>query len=243
MKAMILAAGYGERLRPLTEKTPKPLLQVNGKPLIQYHVERLRASGVEEIVINTAWLGDQIEAFLGNGSRFGVSITWSREGSPLETGGGIRRALPYLGSEPFLLVNSDVWTEYPFERLVAHKLPENMDAHLVLVPTPPFKVQGDFSLDEQGVVAYPGDDRRALTFSGISIMRPDIFALYPSASEKFPLRRVLESSISARCVSGEVFQGAWWDIGTVDRLQLLDSLLAGEVVSPAKKPRMRAISV
>jgi len=118
MKAMVLAAGFGERLRPLTETTPKPLLKVGNKPLIQYHIENLVSAGVRELVINTSWLGDQIEAFLGDGSRFGVDISWSREEEPLETGGGIRRALPLLGSEPFLLINGDIWTDYPLVDLV-----------------------------------------------------------------------------------------------------------------------------
>jgi len=246
MKAMVLAAGFGERLRPLTETTPKPLLKVGNKPLIQYHIENLVSAGVRELVINTSWLGDQIEAFLGDGSRFGVDISWSREEEPLETGGGIRRALPLLGSEPFLLINGDIWTDYPLVDLVNRPWSEDMDAHLVLVPNPMHHLDGDYSLnglsgDQKGIqkVSYPRKDEEAFTFSGLSIMRPDIFAMYSSASEKFPLRNVLESGINAGCVSGELFQGAWWNIGTFERLQALNLLMQGKEVAPAKKPRVR----
>jgi len=238
MKAMILAAGFGERLRPLTETTPKPLLQVGGKPLIQYHIENLAAAGVREIVINASWLGDMIEAYLGDGSRFGVEIFWSREDTPLETGGGIRRALPYLGCEPFLVVNGDVWTDYPLETLIEREWSPEMDAHLVLIPNPPFKPVGDFSLSD-GLVSYPVDGEKSYTFSGISVMCPEIFALHPSASEKFPLRNVLEGSVRARSVSGEVFEGTWWDVGTLDRLEMLNTLLAGKPLDIAQKPRLR----
>jgi N-acetyl-alpha-D-muramate 1-phosphate uridylyltransferase len=240
MKAMILAAGFGERLRPLTETTPKPLLQIAGKPLIQYHIERLVAAGIREFVINTAWLGEKIEGFLGDGSRYGVRISWSRESEPLETGGGIRRALPLLGPEPFLLVNGDVWTDYPFETLVQRQWPESVDAHLVLVPNPPFKAVGDFTLGEDSQVGYPGGGDKTYTFSGISVLRPEILALYPAASERFPLRNALESSIRAASVSGELFQGQWWDIGTVERFNMLNGLLAGKGIEVSQKPRMRA---
>ena len=155
MKAMILAAGFGERLRPLTEKTPKPLLKVGVKPLIQYHIERLASAGVRELVINTSWLGDQIESFLGDGSRFGVSIAWSREAEPLDTGGGIRRALPLLGSDPFLVINGDVWTNYPLDSLVEREWADEIEAHLVLVPNPTHNPEGDFTLDSQQCIRYP----------------------------------------------------------------------------------------
>lgn len=240
MKAMILAAGYGERLRPLTNVTPKPLLPVGGKPMIQYHVENLAAAGVREILINTSWLGDQIEAFLGDGTRFGVRISWSRETEPLETGGGIRRALPQLGSEPFLVINGDVWSDYPLQALVDRALPKNLDAHLVLVPNPAFKSAGDFHLTGEDIVRYPDDSDKAFTFSGISVMCPEMFALYPAASERFPLRNVLQGSIMSHSVSGEIYSGQWWDVGTVERLHMLNTLLAGKSVDREKKPRMRA---
>ena len=240
MRAMILAAGLGERLRPLTEKTPKPLLTVNGKPLIQYHLERLAAAGVREIVINTSWLGDQIEAFVGDGSRFGVRILWSRESEPLETGGGVRRALPLLGNDPFLLVNGDVWTDYPFKNLMNREWPENMDAHLVMVPNPVYHGDGDFCLDENNTVRYPERESCTFTFSGISVMRPEIFALYPSASECFAIRDVLASGIKAGCVSGESFRGTWWDVGTLDRYQALNRLMQGKALDRQDKPKVRA---
>lgn len=239
MKAMILAAGSGERLRPLTEKTPKPLLEVGGKPLIQYHIERLVAAGVNEMVINTSWLGEKIESFLGDGHRFGAQIHWSREDRPLETGGGIRRALPQLGSEPFLVINGDVWTDYPLHLLVDKPWTESMDAHLVLVPNPIHNSGGDYTLDSAGCVHYGGAGEQTHTFSGISVMRPDIFAFYSSASERFPIRDVLVSGIKACCVSGEIYQGVWWDVGTLERLQALDALVSGKEFEPGEKPRVR----
>ena len=231
MKAMILAAGFGERLRPLTEKTPKPLLKVGDKPLIQYHIERLVAAGIREIVINTSWLGEQIESFIGDGSRFGVRVYWSRETEPLETGGGIRHALPHLGSEPFLVVNGDVWTDYPFEQLTQREWSEEVDAHLVMVPNPDHNPGGDFEIDDRGCVRYP-DGGEAYTFSGISVIRPENFALHPAASKKFKLWDALNGGIKDGYVTGELFTGRWWDIGTVERLQALDTLLTGREVVP-----------
>ncbi len=229
MKAMILAAGFGERLRPLTERTPKPLLQVGGKALIQYHIERLAEIGVREIVINTSWLGDQVEAYVGDGSRFGVRVQWSRESEPLETGGGIRAALPLLGAAPFLVINGDIWSDYPLERLVKREWSEELDAHLVLVPNPQHHVKGDFELNANNRVCYKTGGS-AYTFSGISVMRPEIFALYPSASEKFAIRDVLANGIKGGYVSGELYTGDWWDVGTVEQLQSLDTLLTGRGV-------------
>lgn len=240
MKAMILAAGFGERLRPLTNDTPKPLLKIANKPLIQYHIERLAAAGVRDLVINTSWLGDQIESFLGDGSRFGVDIKWSRESDPLETGGGIRRALPLLGGEPFLVVNGDVWTDYPLQNLVQREWTEEMDAHLVLVPNPAHHSNGDFVLDSQQFVRYPAEDQATFTFSGISVMRPEIFAMYSSASERFPIREVLAGGIRDGYVSGEVFTGTWWDVGTLERLEALNTLVTGSAVVPGKKTLLKA---
>ncbi len=225
MKAMILAAGRGERLRPLSDGTPKPLLIAHGKPLIAYHIERLARAGVRQLVINTSWLGEKIEAYVGDGSRFGVEVLWSREPQPLETGGGIRRALPLLGRDPFLVVNSDIWTDYPFEKLVAQDWSAEQDAHLVLVPNPCHHQQGDFILDAAGVVRHSGHGAATLTFSGISILWPEIFALHRSGSEKFPLRDVLSGSIDAGFVNGECYGGSWWDIGTLERLEALNTLL------------------
>lgn len=238
MKAMILAAGFGERLRPLTEQTPKPLLTVGGKALIQYHIERLAAVGVRELVVNTSWLGDQVEAYVGDGSRFGVRVQWSRESEPLETGGGIRAALPLLGADPFLVINGDVWSDYSLGQLVEREWSEELDAHLVLVPNPPHHPEGDFELDTDNRVRYKTGGN-TYTFSGISVMRAEIFALFPSASEKFPIRDVLASGINGGYVSGEVFTGAWWDVGTVDRLQSLDALLKGQEVAPGIVGKIR----
>ena len=245
MKAMILAAGLGKRLRPLTETTPKPLLKVGNKPLIQYHVERLVSAGVRELVINTFWLGDQIEKFLGDGSEFGVDIAWSRESELLETGGGICRALTLLGSEPFLLINGDVWTDYPLVDLVDQTWSEDMDAHLVLVPNPIHHPDGDYTLNNKQKVGYSAvSDKnwsdnnqveQTFTFSGLSVMRPEVFAVYSSASEKFPLRNVLASGINEGHVSGEIFCGAWWDVGTLERLKALNLFVAGREEAPAKK--------
>jgi MurNAc alpha-1-phosphate uridylyltransferase len=240
MKAMILAAGFGERLRPLTNDTPKPLLKIANKPLIQYHVERLVDAGVRELVINTSWLGDQIESFLGDGSRFGVRIQWSRESEPLETGGGIRRALPMLGGEPFLVINGDVWTQYPLRKLVEREWTEEMDAHLVLVPNPVHHPEGDFTLDERGCVRYPEKGDGRFTFSGISVMRPEIFAMFSSASERFPMRDVLAGGIRDGYVTGEVYAESWWDVGTLERLEALNALVSGKEVVPGKKPILRA---
>jgi len=227
LKAMILAAGFGERLRPLTEGTPKPLLIAGGKPLIQYHVERLAAAGICDLVINTAWLGEQIEALLGDGAAFGVRIVWSREGSPLETGGGIRRALPLLGADPFLVVNGDVWTDYPFVDLITRDWPQGMDAHLVLVANPQHHPRGDFSVDARGRIGYADAGVATATFSGISVMRPVLFNRYLATEEKFPLRAVLDDAVRGGRVSGEVYAGHWCDVGTLDRLQALDGFLRG----------------
>jgi MurNAc alpha-1-phosphate uridylyltransferase len=220
MKAMVLAAGRGERMRPLTDREPKPLLRVGGKRLIEYHLERLAAGGFRDIVINTAWLGDLIEAALGNGERYGLSITYSHERpEALETGGGIFHALPLLGSAPFLLVNGDVWTDIDFGAL-RRPPPRNSLAHLVLVPNPPQHMRGDF-LFEGGLVAE-GEGPR-LTYSGIGIYTPEFFA--GSIPGKFPLLPLLKRAISQRALSGELHDGEWYDIGTIERLKSLDAML------------------
>ncbi|GGO86383.1 mannose-1-phosphate guanylyltransferase [Marinobacterium nitratireducens] len=213
---MILAAGLGTRMRPLTLTTPKPLLQVGGKALIQYHVERLAAAGFSELLINHAWLGDQVEAFLGDGKRFGVRIRYSAEGEPLETGGGIFRVLDWLSpqGEPFAVVNGDVFTDYPFARL-----PRRLDgqAHLVLVDNPPQHPQGDFALRD-GRVLQEGAERH--TFSGVSVLSPRLFeGCEPGA---FALAPLLRRAMAAGEVSGERYKGYWVDVGTVERLRQVD---------------------
>jgi len=221
MKAMILAAGKGERMRPLTLHTPKPLVQAAGKPLIEYHLEALARAGFTEVVINHAWLGEQIEAHLGDGQRFGLSIRYSPEGEPLETGGGIFKALPLLGNEPFLLVNGDIWTDYDFAGLRA---PLDGLAHLVLVDNPGHHGRGDFRLLDGRVV--DGDDAPGtLTFSGISVLHPALFdGCQPGA---FKLAPLLRQAMAEGRVSGERHSGLWVDVGTLERLAAVERLIAG----------------
>jgi MurNAc alpha-1-phosphate uridylyltransferase len=227
MKAMILAAGRGERLRPLTDTTPKPMLPINGKPLLEHHINRLAAAGIDEIVINTCWLGEQIETyFADNGRRFGVNISWSREAQALETGGGISHALPLLGDQPFLLVKGDVWSDFPLAELVKTDLPTELDAQLVLVNNPEHHPRGDFSLDGK-LVSYKEAQR--FTFSGISLFRPALFAAYQaSAGQCFPLRDILRPAILAGRVSASVYTGSWCDVGTVERYQQLQNFVSSK---------------
>ncbi len=220
MKAMILAAGRGERMRPLTDLLPKPLLAAGGKPLIVHHIEKLAAAGVTQLVINHAWLGHKLVAALGDGSALGVSIHWSAEESALETAGGIVQALPLLGSEPFLVINGDTWLDLDYRALVSQPLGEDL-AHLWLVPNPPQHPQGDFSLQAGRVLDTP-----ALTFSGVGLYHPAAFAGLPCGARKLaPLLR--DWMVQGR-VGGSLLAGEWRDIGTVDRLRELDEqLLAG----------------
>ncbi len=221
MRAMILAAGRGERMRPLTDQTPKPLLEVGGKPLIQYHIEALRDAGFRELVVNYAHLGEQIVERLADGAQFGVRISYSAEPEgALETGGGIKRALPLLGERPFLVINGDIWTDYPYQQL--YREPGGL-AHLVLIDNPPHNPQGDFQLDGRRVTAA-GENQ--LTFSGIGLYRPELFADSPEGV--FPLAPLLRRAIQARQVSGEHFRGRWLDIGTPKRLAELNQELAGD---------------
>lgn len=222
MKAMILCAGRGERMRPLTDSVPKPLLPVAGKPLVQYHLEKLAAAGVTEIVINHAWLGEQIEAALGDGSQCGINIHYSAEGEALETAGGIIKALPLLGENPFIVVNGDVWCDYPFEKLLARR-PEK--AHLVLVANPEHNSQGDFALAEDGLLLDQGEKK--LTFSGISVMNPQLF--FGLDADKMALAPLLRQAIAQQQVSGELYPGDWVDVGTPERLQVLDGRVRKEL--------------
>lgn len=219
MKAMILAAGRGERMRPLTDSTPKPLLEVGGRALIEHHIDGLAAAGVEEIVINLSWHGEQIMGFLGNGSKYGSKITYSDEGSvALETGGGIHRALPMLGDEPFWLVNGDVFCDFSYPEL---SLAPRLLGHLLLVPNPDHNLRGDFALDDDIVLAE-GDP--LWTYSGIALLRPEIFA--SCAPGKFPLAPLLIDAMDRRQISGEIYGGRWVDVGTPERLRSLDAELA-----------------
>jgi len=221
MRAMILAAGYGKRMRPLTDHTPKPLLEAGGKPLIQHHIESLREAGIEDLVINTGWLGEQLEAALGDGRRLGVRIHWSHEGTPLETAGGIRRALPLLGDAPFVLVNGDIWTDFDFSALVNGPAGDDQ-ARLVLVDNPPHHGDGDFHLTAAGRVSDNGDPR--LTYAGIARLDPSLFAGLDDGQRT--LAPVLRAAMARDRVSGEHHRGYWWDIGTPERLAALDRFLS-----------------
>jgi MurNAc alpha-1-phosphate uridylyltransferase len=218
---MILAAGRGERMRPLTDHTPKPLLVVGGKPLIVWHILRLAQAGITEIIINHAYLGEQIEHALGTGAAFGVSIGYSPETSALETAGGIRHALPLLGDAPFLVVNGDVWTDYDFAQLNTLDWSDGRLAHLVLVNNPPQHPAGDFTL-AAGRVLSTGDTQ--LTFSGISCYQPALFADLAD-NQPAKLAPLLRAAMHHGQVSGEHFAGIWHDIGTPQRLLELDEAL------------------
>ncbi len=218
MRAMILAAGRGERMRPLSDTTPKPLLQVAGRPLIEYHLERLAAAKVREVVINISWLGEQIENALGAGERWGLHISYSSEAQPLETGGGIRQALPLLGREPFLVLNGDVWCDYPLQRLPAR--PDGV-AHLLLVDNPAHNPQGDFAL-RAGRLTTSGEAR--LTYAGVGIYRPELFDGCPDGA--FPLAPLLRRAVQQGRVSGEHYRGRWVDVGTLERLDRLNDEIA-----------------
>lgn len=226
MKAMILAAGRGERMRPLTDHTPKPLLPVGGKPLIVWHIERLARAGITDIVINHAHLGEQIESALGDGSQFGVTLHYSAEDSALETAGGIAYALPLLGEQPFAVINGDIWCDYDFAQLpqYATALATGDDlAHLVLVTNPPQHLNGDFFLSEQRLKSS-GSTADKFTFSGIGVYKPALFAAIARGS-KAPLAPILRAQISQEKVSGEHYAGNWIDVGTPQRLQELDQQL------------------
>ena len=227
IKAMILAAGRGNRLRPLTDTIPKPLIPVCGKPLIEYHIEKLAAIGVTDIVINHAWLGEVLEASLGNGERWGVTIHYSPEPEGgLETAGGIIHALPLLGDAPFLVLNGDVYCDFSFEHLLqtAQQMQgdSNRLAHLVLVPSPNHNQTGDFGLNEQQQVISEGE----LTFAGLSVLSPELFKGQVAGVKR--LAPLLRQAMEKQRVTGEVFQGIWSDVGTVERLAETHKILGCE---------------
>lgn len=234
MKAIILAAGRGERMRPLTDKTPKPLLKVGVKPLIVWHVERLAKAGFKEIVINHAHLGEQIEAALGNGADWDVSIQYSPEKVALETAGGIANALHLLGDEPFLVVNGDTYTDFDFAVLTHLSAPSPLKgegcgegevvqnlAHLVLVNNPPQHPQGDFAI-EADMLKHSG--AQMLTFSGVGVYHPDLFADIVKG-EPAKLAPLLRKAIDNNAATAQYYQGVWHDIGTPERLKQLDESL------------------
>ena len=223
MKAMILAAGLGNRMRPLTLHTPKPLLEVGGKPLIVWHIENLKKIGITQIVINTAWLAEKLVSYLGNGEQWDVEISWSHEKEGLETAGGIINALPLLGDAPFILVNGDVWTTYNFEALLTHRLNDDL-AHLVLVQNPPQHAQGDFILNDDRLSTFEQQQiGEALTYSGIALISPKMFEGLPRG--KKPLAPLLKQAVQQGKISGEKMAASWIDVGTPERLKALDQML------------------
>ena len=226
MKVMLLAAGKGERMQPLTTHTPKPLLQAGGRSLLEHLIRKLAAQNFTDLVINHAWLGQQLEDAFGDGSKLGVNIAWSRETEPLETAGGIIKALPLLGHEPFAVVNGDIWTDYPFGDLRS-ALATSDQVHLVLVANPAHHQKGDFMLSGAGRLGLPATADVAanptFTYSGIGVFHPQLFA--DVRETKYPLLPLLKHAIARQQASGYVFDGQWMDIGTPQRLQQLDQQL------------------
>ncbi|HEY0332489.1 MAG TPA: nucleotidyltransferase family protein [Stenotrophomonas sp.] len=239
MKALIFAAGLGERMRPLTEHTPKPLLEAGGKPLIQWHLEKLAALGIREVVINTSWLAAEFPRRLGDGGSLGLRLHYLHEGdTPLETGGGMLNALPALGEAPFLLINGDVWTDYDFAQLPRE--PRGL-AHLVMVDPPSQAPAGDFTLDHEGLLGMRSAPR--LTYSGIGLYRPQLLAHWqahadadaeaaPNGKPRFRLAPILRAHMLAGQVSGERYPGRWTDVGTPQRLVELDRQLRADLTEP-----------
>lgn len=231
MRALIFAAGLGERMRPLTDSTPKPLLSVGGKRLIEWHLEKLAAIGVHDVVVNTSWLADQFPQALGDGSSWGVQIHYAYEGStPLETGGGMCNALQWLGDAPFIAVNGDIWCDADFAALPREPAGET---HLLLVDNPAHNPRGDFVLDDNGHVDSDGDQR--LTFSGIGVYRASLLTNWRDVigdvagtervPPRFTLTPLLRAAMGRGAVTGTHHRGRWTDVGTPERLQLLDDVL------------------
>lgn len=235
MRAMILAAGRGERMRPLTDTLPKPLIPVAGKPLIQWHIEKLAAAGITEIVINHAWLGAQIEQALQDGRQWGVNIHYSAEAVALETAGGIATALPLLGTEPFLVMNGDIWCDWnPLQALQIskHLNQTAQQAWLLLVPNPAHHPNGDFGLTANGRVTDTDVDATSnppaiaptFTFAGIGVYQPSLFSHTP-AHQPAKLAPLLREAIARECILGQLHHGAWIDVGTPERLNTLECML------------------
>ncbi len=232
MKAMILAAGRGNRMHPLTDHLPKPLLKINDKSLIEYHIENLVAAGINDLIINHAWLGHKIEEQLGNGSRYGASIYYSKEEQALETAGGIQKVLPLFDDQPFIVINGDIFTDYPISQLMTssrYLSPFSEDdsilAHLILVNNPPHNHEGDFYCDGQRVYHKYDNDKNTLqkyTFSGMACYHPDFF--YDLKAGKQALAPLFHDTMEKQQVSGEVYSGHWCDIGTPQRLKEIQAL-------------------
>ena len=221
---MILAAGFGTRMRPLTNSLPKPLLPVAGKPLIEYHIEALKKAGIKELVINTAYLADKIHDSLGDGSRFGVSISYSDESEPLETLGGIANALPLLGEEPFLVVNGDVYAEVDYTALIADFNQSGKLGHLLLVPNPDFNPEGDFAI-EHGLLSNSLYQER-YTFAGISVLSKAL--IDDSLIAEGPLAPLLRKAADKQLLSVSIFEESWFDVGTPARLHEVDDFIAAK---------------
>lgn len=226
MKAMILAAGFGERMLPLTRHTPKPLLEVGGRPLIAWHLQALALAGLQQVVINVSHLGEQIENYCGDGSRWSLELTYSREAQPLETAGGIKQALPLLGKAPFLVVNGDIWTDYPIDRLAGSSLHQWERARLVMVDNPPQHPMGDFCLESAGRVVSRPEQRSGYTYAGLGLFKPEFFdAMVPG---KLALRPLLDAAMASGHLGGEYYAGQWEDVGTPERLAQLATRLGDD---------------
>lgn len=220
MRAMILAAGRGNRLRPLTDHCPKPLIKARSKPLIVYHLENLSKAGISQVVINLRYLGEQIAAYLGDGKTWGIEIIYSPEMKDLEVGGGIFNALPFLGKEPFILVNGDIWTDYPFTALPQHL---KGVAHLVLVNNPKHNLAGDFGIKENGQLYR--ESTQKFTYSGLAVLDPVLFKECVEG-DAFRLAPLLDKAAKEQSLYGEHYQGEWTDVGTIERLHELEEKLA-----------------
>jgi len=221
MRAMILAAGRGERLRPLTDKTPKALIEVGGQSLLERHLDNVRSAGIKTVVINLGWMGDRIVERVGSGSRYGLEVVYSNEGDDiLETGGGIHKALPMLGSEPFLVVNADIYTDMLVPEVCLEDGHLGHLGHLVMVPTPGYRESGDFDIDA-GLIRNGAD--AAYTFSGVAVYRPDFFDGCEAGC--FPLAPMLREAADSMQLSGSLYEGLWADVGTPERLAALEASL------------------
>ena len=219
MKVMILAAGRGERMGNLTQNCPKPLLKVKGRCLIDWHLIKLSEAGFKDVVINVAYLSKEIIEFVGDGSKWGLDISISEEEHALETAGGIKKAMKYLGDEAFAVINADIFSDYNYENLKARSLQNNSMGHLVLVNNPEHNLKGDFGIMDNGILTM--NFERSLTFSGIAIYDPKFFSELAEGN-KIKLAPILEIAINKKCIQGELFEGAWSDVGTPERLNMIN---------------------
>jgi len=219
MKVMILAAGRGERMGNLTQNCPKPLLKVKGRCLIDWHLIKLSEAGFKDIVINVAYLSKEIIEFVGDGSKWGLNISISEEEHALETAGGIKKAMKYLGDEAFAVINADIFSDYNYENLKARSLQNNIMGHLVLVNNPEHNLKGDFGIMDNGILTM--NFERSLTFSGIAIYDPKFFSELAEGN-KIKLAPILEIAINKKCIQGELFEGLWSDVGTPERLNMIN---------------------